>query len=228
MQTFEYMVVPAPEAGQNRGPNRSEDLARTLQDEMNRLGAEGWEYQRTDSLPVEEHIGPAGRRTTFQSMLVFRRPRETAAAMPGSVVPFAAAPHSASGAVAAQANPEVSLPDDTVWRTGSGAERSTVGFTQPDPPDPTEEPMPASAGSDLLGVAARLRADRTAPRPPARAEGDQPRAASSRDGFGRASLPLPPLVLGRENAVPEKRERGGLSPTLEERAAALARKMAAE
>jgi hypothetical protein len=40
---------------------------------MNRLGAEGWEYLRADTLPCEERVGFTGRQTTFQHMLIFRR-----------------------------------------------------------------------------------------------------------------------------------------------------------
>ena len=40
---------------------------------MNALGAEGWEYQRSETLPSEERSGLTRRVTTFQNMLVFRR-----------------------------------------------------------------------------------------------------------------------------------------------------------
>ncbi len=40
---------------------------------MNAMGADGWEYQRTDTLPCEERVGLTGRTTVFQNMLVFRR-----------------------------------------------------------------------------------------------------------------------------------------------------------
>lgn len=75
MTGFEYKVVPAPVRGlKARGikgtPAR---FANALQTVMNEMGAQGWEYQRTDTLPVEERQGLTGKTTTFQNMLVFRR-----------------------------------------------------------------------------------------------------------------------------------------------------------
>lgn len=75
MTGFEYKVVPAPMRGlKAKGvkgtPARFANALETL---MNELGAEGWEYQRTDTLPVEERQGLTGKTTNFQNMLVFRR-----------------------------------------------------------------------------------------------------------------------------------------------------------
>lgn len=81
MSGFEYKVVPAPMRGlKARGvkgtPAR---FANAFQTVMNDLGVEGWEYQRTDTLPVEERQGLTGKTTTFQNMLVFRRTLDAAA-----------------------------------------------------------------------------------------------------------------------------------------------------
>ncbi len=75
MTQYEYKVVPAPKKGlKAKGAKSSEDrFANALQTAMNTLGASGWEYQRTDTLPCEERSGLTGRVTTFQNMLVFRR-----------------------------------------------------------------------------------------------------------------------------------------------------------
>jgi len=75
MTGFEYKVVPAPMRGlKGKGikgtPAR---FANALQTVMNEHGADGWEYQRTDTLPVEERQGLTGKTTSFQNMLVFRR-----------------------------------------------------------------------------------------------------------------------------------------------------------
>jgi hypothetical protein len=72
---FEYKVVPAPVKGAKArgvkaGPAR---FAHALEVVMNDLAAEGWEYQRTDTLPCEEREGLMGKTTVFQNMLVFRR-----------------------------------------------------------------------------------------------------------------------------------------------------------
>ncbi len=78
MQRYEYRVVPAPRKGEKaRGLKTSEErFAFALTGLMNRMGAEGWEYQRADTLPVDERVGLTGSKTSFQSLLVFRRSAE--------------------------------------------------------------------------------------------------------------------------------------------------------
>ena len=75
MPNYEYKVVPAPKTGLKAKGLKTSDarFANALMVEMNDLGAEGWEYQRTDTLPCEERTGLRGRNTTFLNMLVFRR-----------------------------------------------------------------------------------------------------------------------------------------------------------
>lgn len=75
MQRYEYRVVPAPRKGEKaRGLKTLEErFAHSLAGLMNKMGAEGWEYQRADTLPMDERVGLTGSKTTFQNMLVFRR-----------------------------------------------------------------------------------------------------------------------------------------------------------
>jgi hypothetical protein len=75
MTAFEYKVIQAPKRPERaRGVKGTEArFAHTLETEMNRLGAEGWEYQRSDTLPCETGNGLTGRSTTMQTLLVFRR-----------------------------------------------------------------------------------------------------------------------------------------------------------
>ncbi len=98
MAVFEYKVVPAPTRGlKAKGvkgtPAR---FANALETVMNELGADGWEYQRTDTLPVEERQGLTGRTSSFQNMLVFRR----------TVVEAAAAMEPVAGLIEDQTSPE--------------------------------------------------------------------------------------------------------------------------
>ena len=76
MQRYEYKVVPAPKRGEkSRGVKSTEDrFALALTQMMNSLGAEGWDYIRADTLPCDERSGLTGTKTTYQNMLVFRRP----------------------------------------------------------------------------------------------------------------------------------------------------------
>lgn len=72
---YEYKVMPAPKAGlKGKGIKTAEDrFANALATAMNILGAEGWEYQRTDTLPVSQREGLMGKATVFQNMMIFRR-----------------------------------------------------------------------------------------------------------------------------------------------------------
>ena len=79
---YEYLVVPAP-----RHPPRikgvrsaAERFAHAVAEVMNEAGREGWEYLRTDTLPMEARSGWIGGMTvTTQSLLVFRRATAEAA-----------------------------------------------------------------------------------------------------------------------------------------------------
>ncbi|MCC7320829.1 MAG: hypothetical protein IT542_07615 [Rubellimicrobium sp.] len=75
MQRFEYRIIPAPRRGpRGRGLRSAEDrFAAALEAVMNAQGAEGWDYIRSDTLPLEERQGLTGRTTSWQVLLVFRR-----------------------------------------------------------------------------------------------------------------------------------------------------------
>lgn len=75
MQRYEYRVMPSPRKGEKAKTAKTvpDRFAVALTALMNRMGAEGWEYLRADTLPCEERVGFTGRSTTFQTMLVFRR-----------------------------------------------------------------------------------------------------------------------------------------------------------
>jgi hypothetical protein len=94
MSAYEYAVVPAPKKGlKARGVKSTEDrFAYAVQTIMNEYGASGWEYLRSDTLPCEERQGLTGRTTTFQNMLVFRKPLviSDTAAPPVAAPPVAA------------------------------------------------------------------------------------------------------------------------------------------
>lgn len=79
MPRYEYKVVPAPAKGvKAKGVKSAEArFAHAIEELMNELGAEGWEYQRSDTLPSIERSGLASTTTEWRHLLVFRRPRET-------------------------------------------------------------------------------------------------------------------------------------------------------
>ncbi len=127
---YEYWVVPAPRRGQKaRGLRSAEDrFAFALTNLMNTMGAQGWEYQRADALPCDERSGLMGTKTTFQNVLVFRRPLEV------SEEETLSAPQE-----------EVSLPPPP---------RPPAPPPPPPPPPTISSPAPRTAKPEPLAVAA--------------------------------------------------------------------------
>lgn len=76
MIRYEYKVVPAPEKGTKaRGVKTAPArFALSVEQALNQLAAEGWEYQRAELLPSEERSGLTGSTTNWRNLLVFRRP----------------------------------------------------------------------------------------------------------------------------------------------------------
>jgi len=107
MSQYEYKVIPAPKTSlKAKGVKSSEErFALTLQTAMNELGADGWEYQRTDTLPCEERSGFTKRVTTFQNMLVFRRTVEAHVAVQKPVERMMQAPSAVAEAPKVEAKP---------------------------------------------------------------------------------------------------------------------------
>lgn len=73
--SYEYKFVPAPSRGDKRRGVKTPEhrFAATLEDAVNALAADGWEYLRTDTLPSEERSGLRQTATVWRTMLVFRR-----------------------------------------------------------------------------------------------------------------------------------------------------------
>ena len=76
MHRYEYKVVPSPRKGEKTRAARTtpDRFALALTTLMNKFGQDGWEYLRADTLPCDERAGLTGTKTTFQNMLIFRRP----------------------------------------------------------------------------------------------------------------------------------------------------------
>ena len=76
--SYEYRVIPAPVKGtKTKAAKTAPDrFAVPLQEAMNTMAAEGWEFQRAETLPSEERSGLTGTKTVYHNMLVFRRLRE--------------------------------------------------------------------------------------------------------------------------------------------------------
>ena len=81
MPGYEYKIVPAPDRAKKirgvKGPEAR--FAATLEDSLNTLGAEGWEFVRTEVFSVEERSGLTGKKSIDRQVMVFRK------ALPGPV-----------------------------------------------------------------------------------------------------------------------------------------------
>lgn len=78
MSDFEYKVVPAPTKGQKaKGVKAGEArFALALETLMNEMAADGWEYQRAETLPSLERSGFTGTSKEWRNVLIFRRSRK--------------------------------------------------------------------------------------------------------------------------------------------------------
>lgn len=77
MSAYEYKVVPAPARGQKARGVKGHDgrFAHAIEAVMNQMALDGWEYQRSETLPSEERSGLTSTTTTYRNILVFRRRR---------------------------------------------------------------------------------------------------------------------------------------------------------
>ena len=76
MSTFEYKTICAPRKALKVKGVRGADnrYAQTLTDVINAQSADGWEYFRAETLPVDEKSGMMGKTAEkYLSLLVFRR-----------------------------------------------------------------------------------------------------------------------------------------------------------
>lgn len=75
MSQFEYRVIAAPTRGvKAKGVKSAEErFSFALEQVMNDMAAEGWEYQRAETLPSIERSGLTSSTTTWRNVLVFRR-----------------------------------------------------------------------------------------------------------------------------------------------------------
>jgi hypothetical protein len=134
MQRFEYKVVPAPRRGEKgRGLKTTEDrFAFALSHLMNDLGQDGWDYVRADTLPCDERVGLTGSKTTYQTVLVFRRP------LPGG----AGAGAGVEGAVGAEAGPGAARAGLSVAPAAGPAPRLGAALEPPAGAAPSLGPAP--------------------------------------------------------------------------------------
>ncbi|MEM7685364.1 MAG: hypothetical protein ACFB03_09770 [Paracoccaceae bacterium] len=104
---YEYKCVGAPEKAKRRrgAKTRTDRVAAAMQDIIAQEAVGGWEYLRTDLVPVEEKSGLFGRvHEVHRAVLIFRRGEpagsharavqsDIVSPAPAMAAPAAAAPH---------------------------------------------------------------------------------------------------------------------------------------
>ncbi len=88
MQNYEYKAIAAPtRARRFKGvKGTANQFAMVMSEVMNDMAADGWEYLRSDSLPVDEKAGLLkGRVENYHTLLIFRRAKEPAQEMAGLI-----------------------------------------------------------------------------------------------------------------------------------------------
>ncbi len=119
---YEYKTVGAPEKGKRKRGlrNQSDRVAAAFEEILLVEAVDGWEYQRTDLLPVMENAGWFKRgHEVHRAVMVFRRPLDKAQPdsdmilrRAPSVTPSAAPTPSPVTAKAPAPEPEISADPD--------------------------------------------------------------------------------------------------------------------
>lgn len=80
MPQYQYRVISAPNRGvKAKGIKAPEDrFSHAIEEVMNQMATEGWEYQRAETLPSVERSGLTSTTTNWRNVLVFRRPLKEA------------------------------------------------------------------------------------------------------------------------------------------------------
>lgn len=75
MPGYEYKILPAPDRARKiKGAKGAEArFAATLEESLNGLGGDGWEFVRTEMFAVEERAGLTGKKSVDRQVMVFRR-----------------------------------------------------------------------------------------------------------------------------------------------------------
>ncbi len=113
MSNYEYRVVAAPTRGVKAKGIKSAEarFSHALEQLMNAMAADGWEYQRAETLPSTERSGLTSSTTTWRNVLVFRRPKEQPATEPVEKPAMHNEPPLTAVAPTAAALPEIVTPE---------------------------------------------------------------------------------------------------------------------
>ena len=167
MPRYEYKVVPAPSKGRKAKGVKSPEsrFALAVEDTLNQMGAEGWEYLRADLLPSDERSGLTGSTVNWRNLLVFRRALDSGTrALDSGTEAFRPrlleATEPAAPAVEVAAEPPMPQP--------AAAQKPPLRATRRDAEadeDEDDNGVEATRDTDAIGAALKARARLTATRP---------------------------------------------------------------
>ncbi|WP_425045771.1 DUF4177 domain-containing protein [Primorskyibacter sp. S87] len=148
MPRYEYKVVPAPQKGTKARKVKTPEARFSLSIEnlLNKMGAEGWEYQRAELLPSDERTGLTGSATNWRNVLIFRRAIDTVEDFSPEVIdlpePLAELPAVAAPAPISESVDEPPIHSDQDAPELEEPENTTEGTDETDDPEQTEDVQP--------------------------------------------------------------------------------------
>ncbi|MDQ2095434.1 DUF4177 domain-containing protein [Rhodalgimonas zhirmunskyi] len=151
MTQYEYKVLPAPRKGTKaKGVKAPEErFALSIQELMNQEAAQGWEFQRAETLPSEERQRLTSSQVVYRDLLVFRR-----------AVTAQTAPTKAPAETPAQ--PAVN-PPAVKQPTPSEPPTPAASVEKPKAPAPLADPVPATPPRNEPPLGARPQGEDNAP-----------------------------------------------------------------
>lgn len=164
MAIYEYKVVPAPMRGEKaKGVKTPEQrFAFRLEQLMNDMARDSWEFQRAETLPSEERGGLAQTVTNWRSVLVFRRALAVASDSPIPPEPALLAPpkDDTPPGDASQPAPEQRPEDAPVTASDGDLPDGDKHDAMPGGPASESEPSKPDRAEPSLERFMRLRAER--------------------------------------------------------------------
>ena len=155
---FEYKVVPAPAKGTKaKGVKTPQGrFAVTIEQVLNDMASDGWEFQRAALLPSEERQGLTGSTTHWRNLLVFRRPsgagETNQPASQDDYAPAVGAVHAPEAVTLTATAGDPEAPADATPVPGAGARKMLID-------NGVEELSPVSGVTTALKARAKQQSD---------------------------------------------------------------------
>ncbi|MEM1385676.1 MAG: DUF4177 domain-containing protein [Pseudomonadota bacterium] len=155
---YEYKTVGAPERGKRRrgARTRSDRAAVAVEEILNAQALAGWEYVRTDLVPVEERNGFFGRKQiAHRAVMVFRREKADANAR-ASLTPPMGQSAMAEGVAPAMVPLATAAPGPGDLHQDTGGEAGNFSPMRPEPAPPPHALTTADLTNNHVGLEQHL------------------------------------------------------------------------